>query len=629
MKIIGDNIYTLSLAGNPNVGKSTIFNLLTGMNQHTGNWTGKTVECSKGGFVLYHDRFEITDLPGTYSLLSFSKEEQVTRDYLINSHSDCVIIVADANAVERNLVFTLQVLSVCDKAVLCLNLNDEAERNGVIIDENKLSEQLGIPVVKCCASKNRGIKELKQTISEVCKGETDCKINYSLIDNLNICDYKLHNQNIRELNKIAFEICGECVNKAGIEHVNLRTEKLDKILTSKKYGIPIMLLVFGLLFWITVVGANYPSQWLSSLFSFCKDRLVYLFDIFHTPSFVKGIIIDGVYTTLSWVVSVMLPPMAIFFPLFSLIEDSGYLPRIAFNLDKFFAKCGTHGKQSITMAMGIGCNACGVTGCRIIENERDRNISILTNSFMPCNGRFPILIAVTMSFFAAGANKLVASIEVALVLLTAIVFAVALTLLISKVLSVTIYKGAPSGFALELPPYRKPQIIKSIVRSLLDRTVFVLGRAVLVAAPAGAVIWLLANITINDVSLLKYCTDFFNQFGLFIGLDGVIVMALILGFPANEIVIPIILMSYLSCSTLTDYTGYEQLSQILHSNGWTAVTAVCMLIITLLHFPCSTTVLTIKKETGSIKSALLSMAIPMALGIILCTAVASIARIFY
>ena len=389
-----------------------------------------------------------------------------------------------------------------------------------------------------------------------------------------------------------------------------------------------MLLVFGLLFWITVVGANYPSQWLSSLFSFCKDRLVYLFDFFHTPGFVKGIIIDGVYTTLSWVVSVMLPPMAIFFPLFSLIEDSGYLPRIAFNLDKFFAKCGTHGKQSLTMAMGIGCNACGVTGCRIIENERDRNISILTNSFMPCNGRFPILIAVTMSFFAAGANKLVASIEVALVLLAAIVFAVAITLVISKVLSVTIYKGAPSGFALELPPYRKPKIIKTIVRSLLDRTIFVLGRAVLVAAPAGAVIWMLANITVNDISLLKYCTDFFNQFGLFIGLDGVIVMALILGFPANEIVIPIILMSYLSCSTLTDYTGYEQLSQILHSNGWSAVTAVCMLIITLLHFPCSTTVLTIKKETGSIKTALLSMAIPMALGIILCTAVASIARIF-
>ncbi len=389
-----------------------------------------------------------------------------------------------------------------------------------------------------------------------------------------------------------------------------------------------MLCLFGLLFWLTAVGANYPSELLGMLFDYIKQGLYNFFDLIHAPIFIKGLLIDGVYTTLSWVVSVMLPPMAIFFPLFSLIEDSGYLPRIAFNLDKVFCKSGAHGKQSLTMAMGLGCNACGVTGCRIIESKNQRLIAILTNNFMPCNGRFPILIAMIMMFFAGSAFGFLSSIEVALILLLILLVCVLLTLAVSKLLSLTVAKGAPSGFALELPPYRKPQILKTIVRSLLDRTLFVLGRAVIVAAPAGAVIWLTANIRIGDCSILQYCTDFLDPFGRFIGLDGVIVMAFILGFPANETVIPIIIMSYMASGTLMDYSGYPELLRLFSANGWTVTTAVCMMVMTVLHFPCSTTCLTIKKETGSLKWTLTSMLLPTLMGVIICAVIANTAKLF-
>ena len=363
------------------------------------------------------------------------------------------------------------------------------------------------------------------------------------------------------------------------------------------------------------------------MFEILKEQLTKLFDFLSITPFVTGILIDGVYTTLAWVVSVMLPPMAIFFPLFSLIEDSGYLPRIAFNLDKFFSKCGAHGKQSLTMAMGLGCNACGVTGCRIIESPQERKIAILTNNFMPCNGRFPTLIALIMMFFAGSSFGLISSIEVAGILLLIIVVCVLLTLVISKFLSRTFAKGEPSGFALELPPYRKPQIIKTLVRSFIDRTLFVLARAVAVAAPAGAIIWLTANIYIGDVSILQYCTEFLDPFGKFIGLDGVILMAFILGFPANETVIPIIIMSYMANGTLVDFSSYKELLELFSANGWTFVTAICMMIMCVLHYPCSTTCLTIKKETGSLKTTLLSMIIPTVIGIFLCMLVANTARI--
>lgn len=619
--------FKVALAGNPNVGKSTIFNALTGLNQHTGNWTGKTVECSSGTAKIKDKAFLLTDLPGTYSMIDFSEEETVTREFLANEKSDCVVIVTDATIIERNLSFALQVLSLQKNAVLCLNLCDEAEKNGIIIDTDELSLNLGVPVICTCATRKGGIKELKNTIYDICTGKKKCfrvERNFNEIDVLNA---EKHKQNSEMLAEKSEQICKQTVFYSS-KKMNERSRKADRILTSKAVGIPLMLLLFGVLFWITAVGANYPSEWLSQLFDFLKCELYNLFSLLSVPDFLTGILIDGVYTTLTWVVSVMLPPMAIFFPLFSIIEDSGYLPRTAFNLDKFFAKCGAHGKQSLTMAMGIGCNACGVTGCRIIESPQERLIAILTNNFMPCNGRFPTLIAIIMMFFAGSTFGILSSIEVAAILLGIIVLCVLFTLLVSKFLSITIAKGEPSGFALELPPYRKPQILKTIVRSMLDRTLFVLGRAVVVAAPAGAIIWLTANIYIGNASILSYCTDFFEPFGQLIGLDGVIVMAFILGFPANETVIPIIIMSYMASGTLVDYTSYEQLLELFSANGWTAITAVCTMIMCVMHFPCSTTCLTIKKETGSLKWTLVSALLPTVIGIILCLITANIMRIF-
>lgn len=595
--------YTVVLAGNPNVGKSTIFNALTGLNRHTGNWTGKTVDCGGGAARIKGKAFEIIDLPGTYSLNSYSEEEKAARDYLLNNKIDCVIITLDSNRLERNLSFALEVLALGINSVVCLNLSDEAERNGVSIDTDKLSKLLGVPIIKTSAVKKKSIEGLKNQIYSACvERETD-----NIIPSIK-SDTRLFHQ-------LSRQICRQCMTKSENNAVERRTEKLDKILTSKLTGIPIMLLLFGLLFWLTAVGANYPSELLGSLFDYLKQGLYSLFDMLRVPVFIKGLLIDGVYTTLSWVVSVMLPPMAIFFPLFSLIEDSGYLPRIAFNLDKVFCKSGAHGKQSLTMAMGLGCNACGVTGCRIIESKNQRLIAILTNSFMPCNGRFPILIALISIFFAAGAFG---SIMTAILLVLIIALCACVTLLVSKIISKVLGKSGDSGFVLELPPYRRPQLGKTLIRSILDRTVFVLGRAAAVAAPAGAVIWLCANVYIGDSSILEHITGFFDPFGRLIGLDGVVVTAFILGFPANETVIPVMIMAYRSTGVMSDFTGYSELYNILSENGWTAVTAVCMMIMTVCHFPCSTTCLTIKKETGSVKYTFLSMLIPTVAGIVVC-----------
>lgn len=688
---------TIALAGNPNVGKSTVFNALTGMRQHTGNWAGKTVANASGTFTHRNIDFTLVDIPGTYSLMASSPDEEAAREFICFGQPDCIIVVLDATCLERNLNLAIQILEVNKKAVICVNLLDEATKKGIQIDLDELSLYLGVPVVGTEARSGEGLDELKDAVFDVATGErkvfgTKIKYNSNLekaiakLENiiedsklfddktfsylskrflalrLIDCDKKLDNS-IKEyfnfslvehktINKAFTEIHNELEN-IGMKQDDIRDiivegivakaqeiyahctclcnkcysrcdSQLDKILTSKLTGIPIMLLLFGVIFYITISGANYPSELLSMAFSKVQEWLYGLFDLLHSPPFLKGLLIDGMFKTLSWVVAVMLPPMAIFFPLFTLLEDFGYLPRVAFNMDRFFAKSGTSGKQSLTMLMGFGCNACGVTGCRIIESPRERIIATVTNNFVPCNGRFPTLIAIITMFFAAGISLPFRSLVSAGLLLAVIVFGVVVTLLVSKLLSATLLKGLPSSFTLELPPYRRPQICKTIVRSLLDRTIFVLLRAMCVAAPAGIVIWLMSNIMINGESLCVIISNFLQPLGSLMGLDGVILLAFILGFPANEIVIPIIIMIYTASGTLVEYDSLSSLYNLFVENGWTWVTALCTMIFSLMHFPCSTTCLTIYKETKSLKWTLLSFILPTILGILLCMSINAI-----
>ena len=688
---------TIALAGNPNVGKSTVFNALTGMRQHTGNWAGKTVANASGTFTHKNIDFTLVDIPGTYSLMASSPDEEAAREFICFGQPDCIIVVLDATCLERNLNLALQILEVNKKAVICVNLLDEATKKGIQIDLDELSLYLGVPVVGTAARSGEGLDELKDAVFDVATGKRKVfgtKIKYNsniekaiikleniiedskLFDDKTFsylskrflalrlidCDKKLDNS-IKEyfnfsliehktINKAFTEIHNELEN-IGMKQDDIRDiivegivakaqeiyahctclcdkcysrrdRKLDKILTSKLTGIPIMLLLFGVIFYITISGANYPSELLSMAFSKVQEWLYGLFDLLHSPPFLKGLLIDGMFKTLSWVVAVMLPPMAIFFPLFTLLEDFGYLPRVAFNMDRFFAKSGTSGKQSLTMLMGFGCNACGVTGCRIIESPREQIIATVTNNFVPCNGRFPTLIAIITMFFATGISLPFRSLVSAGLLLTVIVFGVVVTLLVSKLLSATLLKGLPSSFTLELPPYRRPQICKTIVRSLLDRTIFVLLRAMCVAAPAGIVIWLMSNIMINGESLCVIISNFLQPLGSLMGLDGVILLAFILGFPANEIVIPIIIMIYTASGTLVEYDSLSSLYNLFVENGWTWVTALCTMIFSLMHFPCSTTCLTIYKETKSLKWTLLSFILPTILGILLCMSINAI-----
>lgn len=688
------NTRIIALGGNPNVGKSTVFNHLTGLNQHTGNWPGKTVTNAMGRCKHKDTEYILVDIPGTYSLMANSEEEEVARDFICFGKPDATVIVTDATCLERNLNLVLQTLEITSKVVVCVNLLDEAKRKGIHIHLKELSESLGVPVIGTSARSGKGLDALMDAVDEIMNPSVECSplqmeyeevieeavhllepaVKKLLMDNINsrwvslklldgeetiLRSLEKHlGYNPLSMDSIAVKVteARELLRKAGIDQeifrdklvsrlivtashlskpvityqnnkYNQTDRKIDRVLTSKVFGIPIMIGLLGAILWLTITGANYPSRVISDFLFWIEDHLVNLCTWVGAPAWIQGLFIMGIYRTLAWIVSVMLPPMAIFFPLFTLLEDLGYLPRVAFNLDQFFKKACAHGKQALTMCMGFGCNAAGIIGCRIIDSPREKLIAMITNNFVPCNGRFPTLIAIITMFFAGVIPGPFQSVFSTLLLTSVIVLGIFMTLMISKILSKTILKGLPSSFTLELPPYRKPQIGRVIVRSVFDRTLFVLSRAVIVAIPSGIIIWIMANIYVGDISVLSHCAGFLNPFARFIGLDGYILMAFLLGFPANEIVVPIIIMSYTATGNLLELDSLEQLKELLVAHGWTWLTAVCTMLFSLMHWPCGTTCLTIRKESGSLKWTAVSFLIPTITGIIICAIVAGTARL--
>ncbi len=705
---MSDAEFVVALAGNPNTGKSTVFNALTGLRQHTGNWPGKTVVRAEGGFEFASRRYKIVDLPGTYSLLSTSSDEEVARDFLLFGQPDVTVVVVDATCLERNLNLVLQVLQITDRVVVCLNLVDEAERKGITVDERALARMLGVPVVATSARYGRGIEDLNRVLHDVATGTYNCQplrvhpehklkkaistltdrvmeafpgipnaqwVAIRLLDgDLRIEDavrsgelgdmtherslierpvfdsaallqesngYRqkigntLHQTLVEEIFRTATDIASKVVEQGDKKAKFDFDRKLDSLLTSRIFGFPIMLALLIGVFWLTIAGANVPSALLADL----------LIGVFHPilqngaaaigmPWWLSGLLVDGMYLSTAWVIAVMLPPMAIFFPLFTLLEDFGYLPRVAFNLDKTFAKAGAHGKQSLTMAMGFGCNAAGVVATRIIDSPRERLIAIITNNFALCNGRWPTQILIASIFLGGLVPAHLAGVVSAFAVVGVALLGVFLTFIVSWVLSRTVLKGEASTFSLELPPYRPPRVLQTIYTSLIDRTFLVLRRAVIFALPAGAVIWLVSNIMVGDTTLAHQIIGFLDPFGAVLGLSGLILLAYIVAIPANEIVIPTILMLTVlvtgtaalghGAGVMFELDSVAATGDLLRASGWTLLTAVNLMLFSLVHNPCSTTIYTIWSETRSAKWTALAALLPLFMGFGLCFAVAQV-----